>query len=77
MPSEEAASAISRSAKVSLRSAIIAAVAMMATFAAAALPIPLYADYQATLGLADSDVSLTTVYYLAGVLVVLFMGGSL
>ncbi len=50
---------------------------MMATFAAAALPIPLYADYQATLGLTDSDVSLTTVYYLAGVLVVLFMGGSL
>ena len=68
---------MSRSAKVSLRSAIIAAVAMMATFAAAALPIPLYADYQATLGLTDSDVSLTTVYYLAGVLVVLFMGGSL
>lgn len=77
MPSEEAAPAMSRSAKVSLRSAIIAAVAMMATFAAAALPIPLYADYQATLGLTDSDVSLTTVYYLAGVLVVLFMGGSL
>lgn len=68
---------MSRSAKVSLRSAIIAAIAMMATFAAAALPIPLYADYQATLGLTDSDVSLTTVYYLAGVLVVLFMGGSL
>ncbi|MEI2998719.1 MAG: hypothetical protein V8T51_05735 [Senegalimassilia faecalis] len=42
---------MSRSAKVSLRSAIIAAVAMMATFAAAALPIPLCADYQATLGL--------------------------
>lgn len=77
MPSEEAAPAMSRNAKVSLRSAIIAAIAMMATFAAAALPIPLYADYQATLGLTDSDVSLTTVYYLAGVLVVLFMGGSL
>lgn len=45
--------------------------------AAAAIPIPLYADYQVALGLTDSDVSMTTVYYLTGVVCVLFMGGSL
>lgn len=45
--------------------------------AAAAIPIPLYADYQVALGLTDSDVSMTTVCYLTGVVCVLFMGGSL
>ena len=61
----------------SWRSALIATAALVAAFAAAAVPIPLYASYQATLGLTDSDVSMTTVYYLAGVVCVLFMGGSL
>ncbi len=61
----------------SWRSALIATTALVAAFAAAAVPIPLYASYQTTLGLTDSDVSMTTVYYLAGVVCVLFMGGSL
>ena len=61
----------------SWRSALIATAALIAAFAAAAVPIPLYADYQMMLGLTDSDISMTTVYYLAGVVCVLFMGGSL
>lgn len=67
----------SHSAAASWRSALIATAALIAAFAAAAVPIPLYADYQVALGLTDSDVSMTTVYYLAGVVCVLFMGGSL
>ena len=69
--------AYSNNSAASWRSALIATAALIAAFAAAAVPIPLYADYQATLGLTDSDVSMTTVYYLAGVVCVLFMGGSL
>lgn len=67
----------SNNSAASWRSALIATAALIAAFAAAAVPIPLYADYQVTLGLTDSDVSMTTVYYLAGVVCVLFMGGSL
>lgn len=46
----------------SWRSALIATAALIAAFAAAAAPIPLYADYQMMLGLTDSDISMTTVY---------------
>lgn len=60
-----------------LRSAIIAACAMLLTFAAVAVPVPLYAEYKIALGLTDADISLTMVSYLAGVLATLFIGGSL
>ncbi|WP_456035299.1 hypothetical protein [Senegalimassilia anaerobia] len=56
-----------------LRSAIIAACAMLLTFAAVAVPVPLYAEYKIALGLTDADISLTMVSYLAGVLIVLMM----
>lgn len=56
-----------------LTSAIIAACAMLLTFAAVAVPVPLYAEYKMALGLTDADISLTMVSYLAGVLIVLMM----
>ena len=56
-----------------LRSAIIAACAMLLAFAAVAVPVPLYAEYKIALGLTDADISLTMVSYLAGVLIVLMM----
>ena len=56
-----------------LRSAIIAACAMLLAFAAVAVPVPLYAEYKIALGLTDAGISLTMVSYLAGVLIVLMM----
>lgn len=56
-----------------LRSAIIAACAMLLTFAAVAVPVPLYAEHKIALGLTDADISLTMVSYLTGVLIVLMM----
>lgn len=56
-----------------LRSATIAACAMLLTFAAVAVPVPLYAEYKIALGLTDADISLTMVSYLTGVLIVLMM----
>ena len=56
-----------------LRSAIIAACAMLLAFAAVAVPVPLYAEYKIALGLTDADISLTMVSYLTGVLIVLMM----
>lgn len=56
-----------------LTSAIIAACAMLLTFAAVAVPVPLYAEYKIALGLTDADISLTMVSYLTGVLIVLMM----
>ncbi|WP_449135178.1 hypothetical protein [Senegalimassilia anaerobia] len=54
-----------------LRSAIIAACAMLLAFAAVAVPVPLYAEYKIALGLTDAGISLTMVSYLTGVLIVL------
>lgn len=54
-----------------LRSAIIAACAMLLTFAAVAVPVPLYAEYKIALGLTDAGISLTMVSYLTGVLIAL------
>ena len=56
-----------------LRSAIIAACAMLLAFAAVAVPVPLYAEYKIALGLTDAGISLTVVSYLTGVLIVLMM----
>ena len=56
-----------------LRSAIIAACAMLLAFAAVAVPVPLYAEYKIALGLTDAGISLTMVSYLTGVLIVLIM----
>ena len=56
-----------------LRSAIIAACAMLLAFAAMAVPVPLYAEYKIALGLTDAGISLTMVSYLTGVLIVLMM----
>ena len=46
---------------------------MLLTFAAVAVPVPLYAEYKIALGLTDADISLTMVSYLTGVLIVLMM----
>ena len=59
------------------RGAIVATVALVAVFAAASAPIPLYAHYQETLGISAADVSQTVVSYLLGILVVLFFAGQL
>ena len=43
----------------SLRGFALATIAFLAIFAATAIPIPLYADYQATIGLTTADISNT------------------
>ena len=60
-----------------MRGAIVGTVALVTVFAAASAPIPLYATLQQQLGLSASDVSMTIVMYLFGVLSVLFFAGSL
>lgn len=60
-----------------MRGAIVGTVALVTVFAAASAPIPLYATWQQQLGLTASDVSMTIVMYLFGVLSVLFFAGSL
>lgn len=59
------------------RGAIVATVALVAVFAAASAPIPLYAQYQSMLGISAADVSQTVVSYLLGILTVLFFAGQL
>ncbi len=59
----------------SLRGFVFATAVFLVIFAASAAPIPLYADYQRTIGLTTMDVSLTMLTYLAGVsLTLLFIG---
>ena len=60
-----------------MRGAIVGTLALVTVFAAASAPIPLYATWQQQLGLTASDVSMTIVMYLFGVLSVLFFAGSL
>lgn len=60
-----------------MRGAIVGTVALVTVFAAASAPIPLYATWQQQLGISASDVSMTIVMYLFGVLTVLFFAGSL
>lgn len=60
-----------------MRGAIVGTVALVTVFAAASAPIPLYATWQQQLSLSASDVSMTIVMYLFGVLSVLFFAGSL
>lgn len=60
-----------------MRGAIVGTVALVTVFAAASAPIPLYATWQQQLGLSASDVSMTIVMYLFGVLSILFFAGSL
>ena len=60
-----------------MRGAIVGTVALVTVFATASAPIPLYATWQQQLGISASDVSMTIVMYLFGVLTVLFFAGSL
>ena len=60
-----------------MRGAFVGTVALVTVFAAASAPIPLYATWQQQLGISASDVSMTIVMYLFGVLTVLFFAGSL
>ena len=60
-----------------MRGAIVGTVALVTVFAAASAPLPLYATWQQQLGISASDVSMTIVMYLFGVLTVLFFAGSL
>lgn len=61
----------------SLRGFVLATVAFLAIFAATAIPIPLYADYQATIGLTTADISNTMLTYLTGVALTLLFAGRL
>ncbi len=59
----------------SLRGFILATFAFLAIFASTAVPIPLYADYQVTIGLTTADISNTMFTYLTGVSLTLFLAG--
>ena len=62
----------------SLRRGFLAAsLAYMLIFAASALPITLYSEYKLTIGLTDADVSTAMVFYLVGVLGILFFAGRI
>ena len=47
----------------SLRGFLLATFAFLAIFASTAVPIPLYADYQATIGLTTADISNTMCFW--------------
>lgn len=61
----------------SLRGFVLATVAFLAIFAATAVPIPLYADYQATIGLTTADISNTMFTYLIAVTLTLLFAGRI
>ena len=61
----------------SLRGFALATIAFLAIFAATAIPIPLYADYQATIGLTTADISNTMFTYLTGVALTLLLAGRI
>lgn len=61
----------------SLRGFILATITFLAIFASTAVPIPLYADYQATIGLTTADISNTMFTYLIGVTLTLLFAGRL
>lgn len=60
-----------------LRGLVIATYAFLAVLAASAVPIPLYSEFKATIGLTDTDIASTTIFYLCGVMITLFFAGSL
>lgn len=59
------------------RGLLIATYAFLMVFAASAVPIPLYSEYKASIGLTDADISATMLMYLFGVVSTLFLSGSL
>ncbi|MEC4294499.1 MFS transporter [Adlercreutzia shanghongiae] len=61
----------------SLRGFALATIAFMAIFAATAVPIPLYADYQVAIGLTTADISNTMFTYLTGVALTLLFAGRI
>lgn len=61
----------------SLRGFVLATIAFLAIFAATAVPIPLYADYQVTIGLTTADISNTMFTYLTGVTLTLLLAGRI
>lgn len=60
-----------------VRGLAIATFAFIAVFAASAVPIPLYSEYKDAIGLTDADISATMLMYLFGVILTLFLSGSL
>lgn len=58
-------------------SPVVATFSFLLVFAASAVPIPLYAHYQTTVGLTDTDVAMTMLTYLLGVIATLFFFGRL
>lgn len=61
----------------SLRGFLLATFAFLTIFASTAVPIPLYADYQATIGLTTADISNTMFTYLTGVTLTLLLAGRI
>ncbi|MEC4176921.1 MFS transporter [Adlercreutzia sp. R7] len=61
----------------SLRGFALATIAFLAIFAATAVPIPLYADYQVAIGLTTADISNTMLTYLTGVTLTLLLAGRI
>lgn len=66
-----------RGAGRGVRGLAIATFAFVAVFAASAVPIPLYSEYKVAIGLTDADISATMLMYLFGVILTLFLSGSL
>ena len=60
-----------------VRGLVIATFAFVTVFAASAVPIPLYSEYKGAIGLTDADISATMLMYLFGVVLTLFLSGSL
>ena len=58
-----------------IRGFLAASLAYLLIFAASALPITLYSEYKVSIGLTDADVSTAMVFYLVGVLGILFFAG--
>lgn len=60
-----------------VRGFLLATVVFLAIFAATAVPVPLYATYQQTIGLSTGDMAASMVLYEVGVCVVLLLAGRI
>lgn len=66
-----------QNAKPLTRGFLVASMTYFLIFAASALPITLYSEYKKSIGLTDADISTAMVFYLVGVLGILFFAGRI
>ena len=77
MPSGNVASYDAAVSPKAILGLLAASFAFLVLFTSSAVPIPLYSEYRASIGLTDAAISIAMVSYLVGVFGVLFVAGSI